>query len=538
MSTYEEFIAQILELDDKQLAEMLDRRHPLYKALLPHWDFLEKTYEGGREWFEDNIFKFYKEGATEYKERVERAYRPNHSRECVDLVNKYIFKSTISRRLDDAPEHVKSFWLSSTVHRRAIDDLMRLLSAKSSIFGRVWCVVDSNAPDDVVTLADVKDGQARVYAYVVKPQNALDFSFDDNGDLEWILLQESHRDGDLFTGTGKVSARYRLWSTLGWVLFSELPKKVGGKTRYQIEDFGPNNVGVVPVFPVDHKVDDDLWTASGLLDDVAYLDRAVANYLSNIDAIIQDQTFSQLVIPAQAVMPGDEGDDKILEMGTKRMFTYDAQAGIAPQYIAPDPRQANLILSVVNKIIAEIYQTVGMSGERTKQDNATGIDNSSGVAKAYDFERMNALLAAKASSLEHAENRIVGLVRLYNGDGKPTTVFNADKLVVYPGNFDVRSLYDEFEIASQLSMMGAPDEVRQQQMITLIDKLFPGLAKQLVEKLKKAVVEDWPVNPIEAAAELAEAAAGGTEDAPADKNPPKPKAASKQGQNNKDAKED
>jgi hypothetical protein len=51
---------------------------------------------------------------------------------------------------------------------------------------------------------------------------------------------------------------------------------------------------------------------------------------------------------------------------------------------------------MVNKIIGEIYHSVGMAGERTKQDNAMGIDNSSGVAKAYDFERMNAMLATKA----------------------------------------------------------------------------------------------------------------------------------------------
>ncbi|MFX9457971.1 hypothetical protein ABTO37_19515, partial [Acinetobacter baumannii] len=74
-----------------------------------------------------------------------------------------------------------------------------------------------------------------------------------------------------------------------------------------------------------------------------------------------------------------------------------------------------------------------MAGERTKQDNAVGIDNSSGVAKAYDFERVNALLAAKADSLEAIENKIVDLVCKRHGvklkeDSTP--------LVSYPDNFD------------------------------------------------------------------------------------------------------
>lgn len=101
---------------------------------------------------------------------------------------------------------------------------------------------------------------------------------------------------------------------------------------------------------------------------------------------------------------------KLIEMGTKRLFTYDGSDGAKPYYLSPDVKQADLIIQVVTKIINEIYHTVGLAGERTKQDNAVGIDNSSGVAKAYDFERVNALLAAKADSLEAIENKIVDLV--------------------------------------------------------------------------------------------------------------------------------
>jgi hypothetical protein len=53
---------------------------------------------------------------------------------------------------------------------------------------------------------------------------------------------------------------------------------------------------------------------------------------------------------------------------------------------------------VISKIINEIYHSVGLAGERTKEDNSQGIDNSSGVAKAYDFERVNALLAPRPTA--------------------------------------------------------------------------------------------------------------------------------------------
>jgi hypothetical protein len=522
--TLEQFQAALEALDEKQLAQMIERRHPFYALLTPHWNFLEATYDGGREWFDENLFKFHKEGVVEFEDRQKRAYRPNHTREVVDLVNKYIFKATIARKVDDAPDHVKAFWTNATMHRRDVTDFMRLVSQKSSVFGKIWVVMDSIAPAEGATIADQKSGAARVYGYIVKPQNALDMAFDATGALEWIMIQESFRDDELFGGSGTVQPRYRLWTQNHWALFAE-GKRRGSKRRYEIVAVGEHNLGAVPVFAVDHVIAEDQYWATGLIDDVAYLDRAVANYLSNLDAIIQDQTFSQLVIPAQAIMPDDEGDAKILEMGTKRMFTYDAQAGVAPQFISPDPRQATLILSVINKIISEIYHTVGMSGERTKEDNSMGIDNSSGVAKAYDFERMNAMLASKAQSLQVAENKMVAFTRLYNTDGDPTSVFEDEdsKLVSYPGNFDVRSLYDEFEIASQLALLAAPDKVRQEQMKLLIDKLFPGLADKLIKELKASVTDDWPAEP-------PLPTMGGT-------TPPVPAAKSKQGQNNKDPKE-
>lgn len=526
--TYEEFFNAILDLDEKELAHIIERRHPFYDQKLPHWNFLEATYEGGRDWFDENLFKFHKEGKKEYEDRVKRAYRPNHTREVVDLVNKYIFKATVARNTADAPKHVKDFWRNATLNHGEIDDFMQLVSKKSSIYGKPWCVVDSIVPEGVETptLYDVKRQNARVYAYLVKPQNVLDMAFDNKGDLDWIMIQETYRDANLFGGSGNVEPRWRLWTRNFWALFKEAKRAdTSGKKRYEVVDVGEHGVGVVPVFPCDHVASEEQYWASGLIDDVGYMDRAVANYLSNIDAIIQDQTFSQLVIPAQAIAPGDEGEDKVLEMGTKRMFTYDAQAGVAPQFISPDPRQAGLILSIINKIISEIYQTVGMAGERTKQDNATGIDNSSGVAKAYDFERMNALLASKASSLEAIENRLVAMVKLYHSDGDPETILTeeSNKLVTYPGNFDVRSLYDEFEIATQLSMIAAPDEVRRQQMISLVDKLFPGFSQKLIEKIKKDVKDNWP--PEEPTLE-----AGPTK-------PPVPATQSRQGQNNKDAKD-
>lgn len=471
--------------EQKSLKKFVNRRHPEYDAMLPHWEFLEKTYEGGRGWFDLHIFRYIKEGEREFKERVQRAYRFNHTREVVDLINKYLFKIDVARS-DDAPESVKRFWKKSTKNGLPITQLAREMSKASSIGGRAWVIVDNNVPEEVTTKADEKRVNARAFAYVVMPQHVLDLSYDDSGVLNWILINEIARDdSDPFDSGADQYNRYRLWTRTEWFLFRERGK--GRDAIIELAGQGSHDLGVVPAVSVDNTTTDAAWTTPALIADIAYLDRAVANYLSNLDAIIQDQTFSQLAMPAQNLLPGEDGYTKMIEMGTKRIFLYDGAEGSAPAYISPDPAQAKLILEAVNKIISEIYHTLGMAGERTKQDNSMGIDNSSGVAKAIDFERVNALLVAKADALELAENRIAALAAKWSGDELGE---DAD-LVTYPESFDVRGLYDEFDIASKLALISAPDAIRQEQMKVVIDKLFPRLDESTKQEMLTQL-KDWP----------------------------------------------
>lgn len=471
------------EKTQRQLKKFLERRHPEYKEMLPHWEFLEDCYEGGREWFEKNIFRYIKEGDKEFKDRIARAYRFNHTREVVDLVDKHLFKQVVSRS-DDAPEPVKRFWKSATLNKLKIDDYSRRISNQTSIYGRVWIVVDNGISHTVTSLAEEERSGASTYSYIVTPEHALDMSKDDRGELNWILIHEQIRDDeDPITSSGAEIDRYRLWTRKDWTLFTI--NKSGKKITVEVEGPNPHDLGVVPVFAADNIVSDEQYCAPSLIDDVAYLDRAVSNYLSNLDAIIQDQTFSQLAMPAQGLLPGEDNYQKLIDMGTKRVFLYDGEGGV-PFYLSPDVKQAELILAVVHKVINEIYHTVGLAGERTKDDNSQGIDNSSGVAKAYDFERVNSLLAAKASSLEVIENRIAWFVAKWNGID-----LKDEAPVSYPNDFDVRGLYDEFEIAARLSLIEAPELLRRTQMESVIDKLYPRLTKDLRAKMI-AELKDWP----------------------------------------------
>ena len=486
----------VSDLEEK-LIRLISRRHPEYNENIEHWEFLEETYEGGREWFEKNIHKYFKEGENEFKQRKCRAYRFNHTREVVDLIQKYIFKSVVSRK-EDAPDVVKAFWDEATLSDLNIDQFMNLVSKYTSIYGGIWIFLDTTKTGEIQTKAQEKE-QAQIYAYIKTPEDVLDVSLDDNGNVNWILTREKFRDdADPINSTGLVMEQFRLTMKDRYMVIRKIPE-ANNKFKVVLVDMGLNSMGFVPAFYATHLPTDEVFDAPGLIDDIAYQDKAVANYLSNLDAIIQDQTFSQLAMPAQSVMPEGTSTDQLKEMGTKRVFLYDSEGG-EPKYLSPDPKQAGVILQVVNKIIGEIYHTIGMAGERTKSDNAVGIDNSSGVAKAYDFERVNALLAAKAQSLQIIENRMIEMVLMIAGEDNDNDTTTDDEYVTYPSTFDVRSVYDEFTIAEKLVLIEAPDSVRREQMDQVIDKLFPYLDDVKLKQMKDEL-KDWPPPPVDPAAQ-------------------------------------
>ena len=470
-------------MDYMDLKQVIKRRHPEYDDQLQHWEFLEATYNGGRAWFDQNIFRYHKEGAKEFKDRLERAYRFNHTREIVNLVNKYVFRGEVKRQEDPRPA-LAEFWRRATRDGRTIRQFMRQADVKASTFGRIWIVVDSTLKsEEAVSVADQKTSGAQTYVYIVPPTHMLDMGYGEDGELLWCLIYEPIRDDDdPFESTGETIKRWRIWTKEHWFLIEE--RKTGTSVDYLITGQGVNQIGVVPVIPLDALGNHESpYTSPALINDIAYLDRAVANYLSNLDAIIQDQTFSQLAIPAQNLMPGDDDYKKVVEMGTKRVFVYDGEGGGGPFYLSPDVKQAHLIVDVVSKVINEIYHSVGVAGERTKADNSQGIDNSSGVAKAYDFERVNSLLSAKSRSLEQAENQIAKLVLLFSGED--VEVSDDFQHVHYPDSYDVRGLMDEFAVSEQLALIDAPKTVRREQMRALVDKLFPHLKDDLRREIEK-----------------------------------------------------
>lgn len=466
--------------------DLIKRRHPEYDGKIAHWNFAELAYKGGRAYFDPaagNLFKFYKEGDKEYRQRCQRSYRANHIKRVVDTVNEFLFKQKPIRS-ENADSMLKEFWKKVTRNGKSMDEFVKEIDCWQSVYGLIWIVMDRPP-----TPAPNASQEQLPYIYWVGPQRVLDMGYDENGVLTWILIQEDHRDdGDPLTSSGDVIPFYRLWTREEWRLF-KAEQKGGDLVVTEIAN-DIHGLGVVPAIPV--SIDQScLYDGPGLVDDAIYMDRALVNYGSLLDEIIYEQTFSTLTIPAESMLPGTKESNQLIAAAKNRVFLYAGmQPGVKPEYISPDASQARLIIDAMDGLMKEIYAITGTDYEANSQSMSTGKTYASGKVRQFDFMGIENLLTKKAAMLERVEDKIAELFAKWMG--KDLDI--AEEWVRYPNKFDIRGLSAELDISKSLTDVSAPTLVMQMHMKTIADKLFPRMNEDERRRVYEAI-DAWEPAP-------------------------------------------
>jgi hypothetical protein len=443
----------------------LDNRHPDYVRMAVNWQFWRESYEGGATYLQGgHLFRFPRETESNYTERLKRAARLNFTRQVVDLLVQYVRKESPARRMESASEAIQAFWRDVDRQGRTIDDFMGSVALMTALFGRAYVVVDKPAAGAVNRL---DQGQRRLnpYAYTLSPLDVLDTVRDEcESELTQALVREYVR-GPVNLSEARerdgLTERFRLWlktdEGVVWRLF------------HRGEDGQPREVdgGVLPLqrLPIVEVQRSD----GSLAEEIATLDRKVFNYESLLDQILYEQTFSTLRLPWNGRME-EFYDQWELTLGTKSILPYDPTSGAAPDFIAPDARQGDLVLKAIEQSVANIYRVKNLL------DALGGIQPGqspvSGIARGYDFEKLNAGLSAFADDLEKAERELAMLVNAWEGEEETVP----PDLVDYPDTFDVKTLLQELDEYRQLAQSVHSETFQRHLQKRLVLKSAPKLS--------------------------------------------------------------
>jgi hypothetical protein len=495
-----------------QVFDVTKRRHARFNLMEKHWRFLLESYNGGPEYLykgiaahsstgvrqglseinRTNLFKNLKEGNGEYLERMLRSHRKNYSKKVVDQIRSFIARKPPMRKTEDADTALAEYWKNADGRGRDIDRFMALATQWLAAMGVIWILVDK--PMNEFDSFDDELDSGLPFARIFFPFDVLDSGFDSLGHLKWVLVREVRREDDDPMAESPVEEHFVLWDRQTWRVFRQNPNSEEAKTKPFIEvESGEHGLGVVPFRRVMFSESDDPFVAGGLLDDIAYLDRSVFNKQSQLDTIIVDQTFSQLVMPTDGVIlnspnRSETGADaieasreltrsRLQEMGTKRMFLFNGLSQHPPRYISPDGISLEGIQKEIDKEIKEIYRLAGLLGEVGRE-----VKTQTGVSKAYDFDRLNKVLSFVAQELELADKWIAKIVMRWMALDTPREL--PVDLVQYPENFDIMGLLELLDIAVRSDEYGldsptADTELRR--MVTV--KLLPGLTEETLRTI-------------------------------------------------------
>lgn len=469
------------------LTEDLLRKHPEYLDKGPLYGFLRASYNGGPEYISDaNLHPHTFEDSTSYGKRLKRAYFYNYCAPIVNAYQSFLYRQEVKRDYGGLEEDplFAAFLDNADRGGNTYSEVVRDAAKWSSVSGITYWLVDKPGQTAPTLQGELEE---KLYPYIVHihPEDITDWSVDGDGDLIWVKIRERRVVSDNFRDAPKPLERYTIWTREDWSTY-EIRAGSNKKQEAVLVETAAHQLKEVPLVQVVHYSEGPMCGLS-LLSDIAFVNRALFNWCSLLDEILYRQTFSQLVFPEDPKNPlGD------IELGTAKGFGFPPESSHPPAFISPDASQAQVLMQQITAGVEEIYRLATLRG-------AIGVtEQSSGVARSYDFVITNNTLASKALNMEAAETKAIDLWAKWQGKS------DADVRIDYPHDFDITSLQDELADLLQVQTLKISrtfEEILKEQVVKkMLPKLDQETMKLIREEIKAGPPTPQSINPLQTAA--------------------------------------
>ncbi len=455
---------------------LAERKHPFYDKYVDRWALFESAVKGGDDFIiEDNLHSHRLEAQNDYDERLARGFYLNFCDTIPSIYNNFIFKEKVERPPD---LDLEPFRKDADGRGTSISDFVAKVGYLSKIFGAMHVLVDAPQIDkDTVRVKGFMKNSENPYGSLVYPRMLKDWSRDSNDNFQWVVIEYDYfRDADP-TKERDVEKYYKLWTKTEWRC-----EDVDGNL-FVFEDGreaeGDNELGFVPLITLYNRDIDDDKMGESMLKDIVYINRAIFNWSSCIDEMIERQTFSQLIVPDDGTLAEDSesGEDPLRKLGTLNAWTYNAEAKHAPAFISANTDNLQTIWKLIIDHIKEIYRLAGLIG--TSEDMAA---SRSGRAAQMGFLGVNSALADTSRRYQQFENDLSRVSRIILGVGE-----EGHKDVKYPDTFDIQSLTDEVGAYFQVMEKNFSETLNKEMMKNLSRRALPMATPDVKETIEAEI---------------------------------------------------
>ena len=417
----------------------INQEHPDYIARRFMWKQYKDLYAGGerlRQAASEYLVRRHKEPGDVYQERLSRVFYENYIGSIIDW-----YAATLLRRepvilFEGSDSAAKSFYnvltddcdlkgtnLSEFFRRRFVEMLVCGVSYIGVDFPRLNRLAQSRAEEDA-------SGQSRAFLVDYGADEVINWSYDENGGLEWAVIRTSVLQQSKAGG-------HKWERETRWIHYSreqfQLYRKAGESSPIELFAEGRHGLASlrrVPLFEM--RVTDGLW----LMNKAALLQLEHFNKSNALSWALTMGLFATPVVYSEREFKQIVGESYYIQLGKDDRFGWTEPEGKVYQ-IAAD----NLV-----RLKDEVYRVCYVM-------NQAGPSNwqQSGLSKRRDFSITQEVLRAYGDSLKDTIKQVLWAIAAARQDGVTIEVSGVDE-------FDIDDFSNELDDAKKLLELGIASE--------------------------------------------------------------------------------
>jgi len=451
----------------------IDREHPEYKLRKQVWRRYRDLYAGGEQLrlnAQHYLVRRQREPGDVYAERLLRVFYENYIGSIVDWYAATVFRREPVITFEGKHESAKQFYscLIDDVDRKGtrVTDFWRRQLIETMVAGGSYVLVDfpraaankgrSRAEEDA-------GGASRAYLVDYPVEDVINWSVDDQGNFEWVVLRTKQLKKDRVEDEEwRTEVRWSYYDKQTFRIYQRIEDGETSDARLVDEGtHGLAKLGRVPLFPL--RIPEGLWLVNraGLLQLEHFnksnaLAWALTMGLFAMPVVYSEREWSQMV-----------GESYYIQLGPGDKFGWTEPEGKVYQIAADNLRSLQ----------EEIYRVcyLAQAGASLDRKGAT-----SGISKQLDFSITREVLAAFADGVKGQMRTVLEAIEAAREDGLEISVTGMDE-------FDIADYSTELGDAQQLLGLGVESP-------TLKKEVFKKLALKYLsdsrQEVKDRIVEE------------------------------------------------
>ena len=445
----------------------IDREHPEYTERKGMWQCYRDLYAGGQRLkvnAGDYLTRRQKEPLDVYSERLNRVFYENYIGSIIDWYAATLFRREpvliFDGESDAGRRFLSTFCDDCDLRGSTITDFFRrsfinmLVGGASHLlidFPRLNKVPENRAEEDAI-------GLSRAYLLEYSAEELINWSNDENGHYEWVVLRRRQRRQPDVERAEVVEETY-------WYYFDKQEYRVYRREKQGSESYtellsqgfhGLAKVNRVPLFTM--RVSDGLW----LMNKAGQVQLEHFNKSNALSWAITMGLFAMPVIYSERAWNQIVGESYYIQLGPQDKFGWTEPEGRVYQIAADN----------LERLRDEIYRVCYLS---QAAGEGMGSHPESGLAKLRDFAITQEVLRSYGDTIKNTVRQILEAVCAAREDAVTVSVSGLDE-------FDIGDFGTELADAQTLLNLGIESRTLKQQIFQKLAFKYLCDARQEVKE--------------------------------------------------------